>query len=439
MKGGTHGKASDVRRVARPGAGKPANGGKRKTAASLFLAVAFFLALPATAQEDDTLGSLRGLPWYCVVAKAMGLGLDQCAEAPPPPVSGLPKEDRNAWKHKPPEPPPEPPPPAPAAPPPFPVVVVEREKVVEKETEAVETVPAAVDAPPPPPRPKPPPEPDLVREAAEASYAVRALPLDTWPEVLPPAWPSAATLPLPLGRPPVSPLPSLPPVLASYAEEVRISGLPVDNERILTTDRYVSGILETSINSQLAGEEGERNDVVIQVNRDVFGYHGRSILIPKGSRLVCGFRAPKQGESRLGLSCGRILLGGSRAEIYQAAGGGFDVQGKRGVSGEVDNRFWEKYGTALILSAISGAVRASSAAIPNEEGAEIAGEGAQELGERFGEITAAILEETVNLAPIISLPQGTRLVLRPGADWHIRRPGDPMPLLAGEEGDNEEG
>ena len=44
-----------------------------------------------------------------------------------------------------------------------------------------------------------------------------------------------------------------------------------------------------------------------------------------------------------------------------------------------------------------------------------------------------------NLAPIISLPQGTRLVLRPGADWHIRRPGDPMPLLAGEEGDNEEG
>ena len=148
---------------------------------------------------------------------------------------------------------------------------------------------------------------------------------------------------------------------------------------------------------------------------------------------MCGFRAPKPGESRLGLNCGRVLLGGSRAEIWQASGGGSDVQGRRGVTGEVDRRFSEKYGTALILAGISGAVRAASAAVPEDRrGTDIAGEGAQELGERFGEITAAVLEETVDLAPIVTLPQGTRLVLKPARDWHIRRPGEPAPTEKGE-------
>lgn len=118
---------------------------------------------------------------------------------------------------------------------------------------------------------------------------------------------------------------------AAYEEAFRLSSLAVDNSRIVTTDRYISGVLETGVNSQLAsGGEASAGDLVIQVGRDVFGYHGRNILIPKGSRLVCGFRAPKQGESRLGVSCGRVLLGGSRAEIYEAGGGGFDVQGRRG-------------------------------------------------------------------------------------------------------------
>ena len=311
-----------------------------------------------------------------MVAKALGVALQRCREAPPPPVSELPEEDEGVWEYKRPEPAPEVPPPAAAPAVMWPPLVIEKRQIVEK------TVIQQVPAQPAPPKP--------------------------------------AALPC-------------------YAERSSVSGLPVDNSRILTTDRYVSGILETSINSQLAGEDGDDRDVVIQVNRDVFGYHGRSILIPKGSRLVCGFRAPKAGETRLGLSCGRVLLGGSRAEIYQAAAGGFDVQGRRGVSGEVDNRFWEKYGTAFVLAGISAAVRGASAAIPDEEGEDIAGEGAEELGERFGEITAAVLEETVNLAPIVSLPQGTRLVLRPGSDGHIRRPGDPMPPLAEKGEGNAEG
>ena len=372
-------------------------------------------------------------PWWCHVLGVFAVVPEACREAPKAPAADMPEDDKSAWEFDVREPesePAPPPPPPPAAPVAFPPVVIEKTVTVEKPV--VVEKPAAVEKPPPPP-----PEPDRVREAAEAFYVLRSARPSAWPGIRAPEWPRPETAPTPMTAPASLPLPSRPKALPGYSAPARTSGLPVDNERILTTDRYVSGILETSINSQLAGD-GEGQDVVIQVNRDVFGYHGRSILIPKGSRLVCGFRAPKAGETRLGLSCARVLLGGSRAEIWQASGGGHDVQGRPGVTGEVDNRFWEKYGTAFVLAGISGAVRAASAAIPNERGgADIAGEGAQELGERFGEITAAVLEETVNLAPIVTLPQGTRLVLKPGRDWHIRRPGEPLPMPEGEE--NEKG
>ena len=207
-----------------------------------------------------------------------------------------------------------------------------------------------------------------------------------------------------------------------YEEDYRLSSLPVSNERIVTTDRYISGTVESGINSQLVAGDESGGEVVIQVSRDVFGYHGRNILIPKGSRLVCGYKSPKVGETRLAIKCGRVLLGGSRAEILQASANIYDAQARWGVTGEVDTRFWEKYGTAIVLAGISGAVRAAAASIPTTDGdVNFAAEGAEELSERFGEITASVLEETVNLNPIVTLSQGSRIVIRPGRDWYIRK------------------
>ena len=40
---------------------------------------------------------------------------------------------------------------------------------------------------------------------------------------------------------------------------------------------------------------------------------------------------------------------------------------------------------------------------------------------RTGEITASVLQETVALQPVISIPQGTRVQIRPSRDWYIRK------------------
>ena len=203
----------------------------------------------------------------------------------------------------------------------------------------------------------------------------------------------------------------------------------MDNSRILTADRYISGILETGINSQLDSEEG--GTAIIQVSRDVFGYHGRTILVPKGSRLICDYGSPqKQGISRLALECGRILMGEHRLEVYDLASAVGNAQGHAGITGDVDNRWWEKYGTAVLLGAISSAVQGAASLSTNSAGESnnsvtAAQESAAQLSERFGEISASVLEQTVNLAPVVRIAQGTRVQIRPRFDWYL-----PLPAMA---------
>ena len=176
--------------------------------------------------------------------------------------------------------------------------------------------------------------------------------------------------------------------------------------------------------------------MVIQVTRDTFGYHGRNLLIPKGSRLVCAFKSlDKTGSSRAPLRCSRLLLGESRAEIFGAKANVTDQQGGLGVSGDVDNRIMERYGTAFILAGISAAVRAATAgtgastssststssgstASSYDSGGALS-QGGTELSQRLGEITASTLEQTINLNPILKVAQGTRVTIRPDTDWYI--------------------
>jgi type IV secretion system protein VirB10 len=212
------------------------------------------------------------------------------------------------------------------------------------------------------------------------------------------------------------------PVEADYEGPRRTSTRPVDNERIITADRYVTGILETGINSQVGGDE--TGTVVVQTARDVFGYHGRKVLLPKGSRMICNYEAPEDmGSTRLPITCERVLIAGHRAEIRELESLLTDQQGRAGITGEVDNRFGERYGTAFLLTGIATAVRFANTLTQSAEDASLSEksteEASAELSNRLGEITANVLEQTLDLKPIITVPQGTRVNIRPATDWYI--------------------
>lgn len=365
----------------------------------------------------------------CDLLVAVGVTLGGNCQTTPAADDLVPKDDPAAWAI-PPAPRKEEPKPAPA--PTFPPVVVEKTVYIEKLAPAY--APAPVQAPLP--KVEAPKQPDPYELAARAAYASRSHGLPSWQSVaIPASLPrtgSAATLG---AKGTIPAMPAKPLDLAAvvkaegsaeYEEKSITSTLPVDNSRIITTDRYISAIVETGVNTQLDGGTG--GPVVLQVTRDVFGYHGRNLLMPKGSRLVCGFKPlDKVGSSRAPFRCSRILRGGDRAEIYGMKANVTDMQGALGVSGEVDNRFFERYGTAFILAGISTAVRAATTSTTTNESLASQSSslqtGGEELSQRLGEVTASALEQTINLNPILKIAQGTRVQIRPDTDWYIRKIG----------------
>lgn len=361
----------------------------------------------------------------CDLFLAIGVTLGGTCQTAPAGDDLVPQDDPAAWAI-PPAPRKEEPKPTPA--PTFPPVVVEKTVYVEK--------PAPAPAPTPSPAAKveAPKPPDPIELAARAAYASRTQ--GGWHGVaVPVSLPRTDAAVRLGGKPTIPAMPAKPLDLAAvvksdgtteYEEQSITSTLPVDNSRIITTDRYISAVVETGVNTQLDGGTG--GPVVLQVTRDVFGYHGRNLLMPKGSRLVCGFKPlDKVGSSRAPFRCSRILRGGDRAEIYGMKANVTDMQGALGVSGEVDNRFFERYGTAFILAGISTAVRAATTSTTTNE--RIASQssaletGGEELSQRLGEITASALEQTINLNPILKIAQGTRVQIRPDTDWYIRKIG----------------
>ncbi|CCQ75754.1 TrbI/VirB10 family protein [Magnetospira sp. QH-2] len=271
-------------------------------------------------------------------------------------------------------------------------------------------------APPPPPKPKAWPKPirDEGREAAARILAERRAG----------AWD--------VGQPPLPSATALPPVIPAqsksstdymdkgYSMTSVDSSLPVDQGRVVSTVRYIHGIVETGINSQVAGEQGGK--LIIQVSKDVYSPEHDNLLIPKGSRLDCQYDSlEKQGDSRLPVVCKRVLRAEDYAELFEIAAPAGDTMGRAGVPGEVDNRIWERYGTAFIVSALSVA-----ATVATEHFSQLSpglAAGGSKLSDDFGEITAKILEQSVNLAPIITIAQGTRVVIMPRNDWVLRNPG----------------
>lgn len=359
------------------------------------------------------------MTWLCDLALAAGLTFSGVCQPAAPTPEPLPADDPSAWAHRP-AVPKEEPKPAPAMPP----VVIRQEVIREVHTPA--------PAPAPPPVVEPPPPVDHMELAMRASYLQRA---SAMPSVIMPVSLPGPDLDMMRSSGLQAPESHGGPA-TEYQEKSATSTGPIDNTRIITTDRYISGILETGINTQLDGTTGA--PVVIQVTRDVYGYHGRTRLIPKGSRLVCGIKTlDKVGSSRAPVHCSRVLLGESRAEIIGIKANVTDSQGALGVSGEVDHRFFERYGTAFILAGVSAAVRAASAgsgqvattstSTASGASSSYSGQtgalatGGQELSQRLGEITAATLEQTINLTPILKVAQGTRIQIRPDTDWYIAK------------------
>ena len=145
--------------------------------------------------------------------------------------------------------------------------------------------------------------------------------------------------------------------LAVRLQPTRLTGVTAGVLRnrpyLLTTGTLIPCILQTAMDSTLPGL------VTCVIPEDVAGPTGLTLL-DRGTRVVGQFR----GGVRQGVE--RLFVVWTRAETPQGVvialdSPAADALGRAGLDGAVDRHFWQRFGGALLLSTVDGAIQAGVA------------------------------------------------------------------------------
>jgi len=170
---------------------------------------------------------------------------------------------------------------------------------------------------------------------------------------------------------------------------------------ILRTGWVIPALLLTAMESELPGT------ITAQVSQDVYDTpSGRYLLIPQGSRLVGEYANSIQyGQSRIFVAWERIIYpNGDALDI--GAMPGADAVGEAGFHDLVDNHFLRLFGSALLMSAISGATALSQPQQTFSNGPTLSSTLSEALGQQLGAATSSLLEKNLSIPPTLKIRQG---------------------------------
>ncbi len=158
----------------------------------------------------------------------------------------------------------------------------------------------------------------------------------------------------------------------------------------------IPAVLETAINSDLPGF------MRAVVSRDVRGFDGTSVLIPRGSKLIGQYRSGVAlSQTRAFVVWARIITpDGISIDIGSP---GTDQLGRGGLEGETDTHFFERFGSAILLS-VMGAGLDRLADSGNNNTAIIIGSQQQ-----ASQVASIALQKQIDIPVTIKVPQGTPL------------------------------
>ncbi len=145
---------------------------------------------------------------------------------------------------------------------------------------------------------------------------------------------------------------------------------------------------------------------------DTFSVDGNVVLLERGSKLV----GETRGEVQQGMARVFVLWTEARTPtgvIVPLASPGTDELGRSGLPGEVNRHFWDRFGAAILISIIDGAIQ-SAAQSSGQNGAVIVNPSASQ-----GVLTE-VLRGTVNIPPTLTKHQGDRIQILVARDLDFR-------------------
>ncbi len=210
------------------------------------------------------------------------------------------------------------------------------------------------------------------------------------------------------------------------------------NERIdalVAQGTMIRGVLETALQSDLAGM------VRAVTTEDVWSFGGHRILIPSGTRLVGEYKSGiAQGQTRVFVVWTRLLR--SDGVSVQLGSSGTDDLGRAGNAGFVDNHYFERFGSAVLLSVVGGVSQflagfgqnsnsnssggttitttdpatglvttTQTGGNQNSQALQARQIATQNISQTLTNIAQEALKNSVNIPPTIHLDQGTRIIV----------------------------
>ncbi|MEP2234611.1 MAG: TrbI/VirB10 family protein [Alteripontixanthobacter sp.] len=115
----------------------------------------------------------------------------------------------------------------------------------------------------------------------------------------------------------------------------------------ITQGTLIPAILETAINTDVPGY------VRAVVSQDVLSFDGTRTLLPRSSRLIGQYQSGVQnGQKRAYVIWTRAIRPDGASVSLGSPAVGFD--GTTGLTGDVDNKFFSRFGSAMLLSVVGG-------------------------------------------------------------------------------------
>jgi type IV secretion system protein VirB10 len=219
-----------------------------------------------------------------------------------------------------------------------------------------------------------------------------------------PSMPDPATAVVSPGEHDAGELPAL--LRTATTAAVRAQMLPTQR-LLLPKGAFIDCTLETALDSTLPGM------TTCVMATDAFGADGKVVLLERGTKLVGETRGQvQQGAARV-----FVLWDEARTPngvVVPLASPGADELGRSGLPGIVDHHFLERFGAAMLVSVIDGAVQAAAQSSRGNSGTVVVNPSSTT------DVLTEVLKNTINIAPTVRKQQGDRIQVLVARDLDFR-------------------
>jgi type IV secretion system protein VirB10 len=162
----------------------------------------------------------------------------------------------------------------------------------------------------------------------------------------------------------------------------------------------IEATLENAVDSSLPGQ------LTAIVTRPVWSFDQAQILVPAGSRLFGEYSSEVAiGQGRILVAWTRLVTPDGQSVQMEAFGG--DAQGRSGITGKVNSRFVQRFGSAALISLLGAAPAVAAAKYADK----ISADTAQSVGQDLGSAMGSAVEAYTSLPPIISVAPGAAITV----------------------------